>query len=413
VGESVSKETKTTTESDRFLAVRRRDRDMDRSEIESQVGLSIPDRELDRLLAVRPRDVAAASSLTFARNVFLPLTTACKYTCTYCTFYDVPGQASLMTPEEIRETVRVGADAGCTEALFTFGDKPDERYTEIHDQLTDWGYDSIIDYLYDACLIALDEGLLPHSNPGDLTEAEFTQLKEVNASMGVMLETTADVDAHAGNRRKTPQQRLHTIQAAGRQAIPFTTGILVGIGETWRDRALSLAAIAALHEAYGHIQEVIIQNVVPNDRSSFEQPSVETMRRVVAMARAALPADVSVQVPPNLSPTASLLDCGVDDLGGVSPITDDYINPEYKWPALTELTSLADTAGVPLHERLPVYNRFLPAQFRRDEFSTVSAPAGGAEAWLSATIRRAISASTVHGERFRKVAQRDGPVPTY
>jgi FO synthase subunit 1 len=351
---------------------------------EYDLSLDVDDAAVERLLAVTPADVGPAPALSFARNVFLPLTTACRYTCTYCTYYDVPGQASLMSPTEIEETLRMGADAGCTEALFTFGDKPDARYEAIHSQLREWGHDSILDYLYEACEIALDAGLLPHSNPGDLTEEEFERLREVNASMGVMLETTADVAAHSGGRKKTPGQRLNTIRAAGEAGVPFTTGLLVGIGETWRDRAESLLAIRALHERYGHVQEVIVQNVVPNERSSFEKPSVETMRRAVAMARVALPEAVSVQVPPNLSPTRELLDCGVDDLGGVSPVTDDYINPDYEWPALRELEEIAEEGGVPLSERLPVYERYL----RDGE-------------WLSDRIRGAIECESDAGRRYR------------
>ncbi|MFD1685663.1 7,8-didemethyl-8-hydroxy-5-deazariboflavin synthase subunit CofG [Halobellus litoreus] len=370
------------------------------------VDVEIEQSAVDDLLTVTPNDVDAAAELTFSRNVFLPLTTACRYTCTYCTYYDVPGEATVLAPDEVRERLRVGADAGCTEALFTFGDEPDDRYTAIDDQLADWGYDDVLGYLRDCCEMALEEGLLPHSNPGDLTEADFERLAPVNASMGVMLETTADVRAHSGTRRKTPGQRLNTIRAAGEVGVPFTTGILVGIGETWRDRAESLLAIRALHERYDHVQEVIVQNVVPNERSDFERPSVETMRRVVAMARAALPAEVSVQVPPNLSPTRDLLDCGVDDLGGVSPVTDDYINPEYAWPALRELEALADDAGAPLHERLPVYDRFLPAELRRADFEGRAAEG----TWLSAPIADAIDADGVHGERFRRVANRDGTI---
>ena len=353
------------------------------------IDLAVDAERVERLLRATPDDVDPAPALTFARNVFLPLTTACRYTCTYCTFYDVPGEAALMSPDEIRETVRTGADAGCTEALFTFGDEPDERYTAIHDQLDAWGCDSILDYLEAACEIALSEGLLPHSNPGDLTRDEMERLSEVNASMGVMLETTADVPAHSGGRKKTPGQRLNTIRAAGEAGVPFTTGLLVGIGETWRDRAESLLAIRALHERHGHVQEVIVQNVVPNERSSFDRPSVETMRRVVAMARVALPADVSIQVPPNLSPVRDLLECGVDDLGGVSPVTDDYVNPEYAWPALRELEDVADEAGVPLRERLPTYERYLP-----------EAPDDDA-AWVSERIRAALAADDEAGERYR------------
>ncbi|WP_144904126.1 7,8-didemethyl-8-hydroxy-5-deazariboflavin synthase subunit CofG [Halobellus captivus] len=370
------------------------------------VDVDIDESDVQRLLAVTPDDVAAAAELTFSRNVFIPLTTACRYTCTYCTYYDVPGEATLLSLDDVRERLRIGADAGCTEALFTFGDKPDDRYEEIHAQLTERGYEDVIGYLRDCCEIALEEGLLPHSNPGDLTETEFERLAPVNASMGVMLETTADVRAHSGTRRKTPGQRLNTIRAAGRVGVPFTTGVLVGVGETWRDRAESLLAIRALHERHDHVQEVIVQNVVPNERSDFERPSVETMRRAVAMARVALPEEVSVQVPPNLSPTRTLLDCGVDDLGGVSPVTEDYINPQYAWPALRELESIADDADVPLYERLPVYDRFLPETLRRADFA--GRPAAGE--WLRPPVEAALAADDAHGHRYRAVAQRSGPL---
>ncbi|MFB6281217.1 MAG: 7,8-didemethyl-8-hydroxy-5-deazariboflavin synthase subunit CofG, partial [Haloferacaceae archaeon] len=371
------------------------------------IDLSVDEAAVERLLGVEPADVGAAPELTFARNVFLPLTTACRYTCTYCTFYDVPGRASLMSPDEVREVLRRGADAGCTEALFTFGDAPDDRYTAVHDTLDEWGYDSILDYLYDCCEMAMAEGLLAHANPGDLTREEMAPLAEVNASMGVMLETTADVDAHAGSRRKSPGQRLATIRAAGELGVPFTTGLLVGIGESARDRAESLLAIRELHERYGHVQEVIVQNVVPNDRSSFDRPPIPTMRRTVAMARAALPAEVSVQVPPNLSPTRALLDCGVDDLGGVSPVTDDHVNPDYAWPALRDLVALAEDAGVPLRERLPVHGRYLPPGLRPEG---AAAPVADPDAWLGGPVRAALSADGVHGARFRAVARGEAPL---
>ncbi|ADE05050.1 7,8-didemethyl-8-hydroxy-5-deazariboflavin synthase subunit CofG [Haloferax volcanii] len=378
------------------------------------VDLTIDDADVERLLAVTPDDADAPASLSFSRNVFVPLTTACRYTCTYCTYYDVPGEATLMSLDEVREVVRTGADAGCTEALFTFGDAPDERYTEIHRQLDEWGYDDILDYLAAACEVALDEGLLPHSNPGDLTREAFADLAPLNASMGVMLETTADVAAHSGSRRKTPGQRLNTIRAAGEVGVPFTTGILVGIGETWRDRAESLLAIRALHERYGHVQEVIVQNVVPNERSDYERPSLDTMRRVVAMARVALPEEVSVQVPPNLSAAADLVACGVDDLGGVSPVTDDYVNPDYEWPALRELADIADEAGVPLRERLPVYERFLPNGAlgpADDPGESGGAPAAAPDReWLRGPITDRLAADDVHGRRFRNVARGDGPL---
>ncbi|MFC7215098.1 7,8-didemethyl-8-hydroxy-5-deazariboflavin synthase subunit CofG [Saliphagus sp. GCM10025334] len=381
---------------------------------EYDVELSIAESEVERLLEVTPSDVEPAPELSFCRNVFVPLTTACRYTCTYCTYFDPPGQASLLSLEEVRDICKRGADAGCTEALFTFGDDPDDRYTRIHDQLADWGYDSIHEYLRAACEVALEEGLLPHSNPGDQTLEQMAEVADVNASMGVMLETTADVDAHAGPRRKEPGQRLATIRNAGELDVAFTTGILVGIGESWRDRAESLLAIRELHERYDHVQEVIVQPVANNERWTDGSPDLETMRRVTAMARVALPEEVSVQVPPNLAPAQNLVDCGIDDLGGVSPVTDDHINPDYAWPALDELEAVAEYAGVPLRERMPVYERFLPAGLRSADFDGVLANgvdgvSGGTQqasvadgrAWLSPTIRRALEADDDAGRRFR------------
>jgi FO synthase subunit 1 len=350
--------------------------------------LGVTAGDVDRLCAVTPDDVAPAPHLSFARNVFVPLTTACRYTCTYCTYFDPPGEASLMSREDVREVLETGADAGCTEALFTFGDKPDDRYEAIHARLDAWGHDSIHEYLHEMCELALDVGLLPHSNPGDLQRDEMAMLAEVNASMGVMLETTADIDAHAGPRRKTPEQRLDTIRAAGEVGIPFTTGILVGIGEDWEDRAESLLAIRELNERYGHIQEVLVQPVVGNERWNGPTPDAGTLRRAVAMARVALPEAVSIQVPPNLAPVREVLDCGVDDLGGVSPVTDDHINPEYAWPGLDELEAIADEADVPLAERLPVYERFV------DDGD-----------WIDERIEAALDADTAHGERFRSVLE--------
>ena len=373
------------------------------------IDIEIDRDRVERLLSVSPADVDAADRLTFARNVFVPLTTACRYTCTYCTYYDVPGEATLLSPDEIRERCRIGADAGCTEALFTFGDEPDDRYTAIHETLDEWGFESVHDYLYRACEIAVEEGLLPHSNPGDLTESQFADLREVNASMGVMLETTADVDAHSGGRRKTPGQRLNTIRAAGRQGVPFTTGILVGIGEEWRDRAESLLAIRELHERHGHVQEVIVQNVVPNERSAFATPGLATMRRTVAMARAALPPEVSVQVPPNLSPAAELVDCGIDDLGGVSPVTDDYINPDYAWPDLDGLRAVADAGGMPLRERLPTHARYLPDDVGPADADAAPEPTDR-DAWIPPAVSERLRGSDVHGRRLRGVARGEGPL---
>ncbi|MFB1066494.1 7,8-didemethyl-8-hydroxy-5-deazariboflavin synthase subunit CofG [Natrinema sp. H-ect4] len=368
------------------------------------VDIAVDDGAVEELLQVSPNDVEAPPALTFSRNVFIPLTTACRYTCTYCTYFDPPGQAELLSLEEIRDICRRGADAGCTEALFTFGDDPDDRYTEIHAQLEEWGHDSIHTYLREACEVALEEGLLPHANPGDQTREQLATVADVNASMGVMLETTAEVGAHAGPRRKVPGQRLRTLKNAGELDVAFTTGILVGIGENWRDRAESLLAIRELHDRYDHIQEVIVQPVVENERWSGGSPDLATMRQVTAMARVALPEEISVQVPPNLAPAKDLIDCGVDDLGGVSPVTDDYINPEYKWPALRELEEIAAHAGVPLGERLPVYERFLPSDLRTDGFDgRLADGADGDRKWISPTIRDALEAEDSAGERYRTV----------
>jgi FO synthase subunit 1 len=363
--------------------------------------VEVADAAVDRLLGVEPGDVESADALSFARNVFVPLTTACRYTCTYCTYFDPPGEASLLSPDEVREIVRTGADAGCTEALFTFGDEPDDRYTAVHDQLAEWGHDSIHEYLREVCATTLDEGLLPHANPGDQTRREMAGVAPFNASMGVMLETTADVAAHAGPRAKSPAQRLQTLRTAGELGVPFTTGILVGIGDTPRDRAESLLAIRALHDRYDHVQEVIVQPVAENERWQDGSPGLDTLRRTVAMARVALPPSVSVQVPPNLAPVRSLLDCGVDDLGGVSPVTDDHINPDYAWPALAELRDIAEEAGVPLRERLPVHERFLPDEFRRTE--AAAAPPERGE-WLHDRVRTALRADSDAGRRYRRVA---------
>ena len=359
---------------------------------------------VESLLRVTPAAVTPAVELSFARNVFIPLTTACRYTCTYCTYFDPPGEATLLSPEDVRDTVQMGAEAGCTEALFTFGDDPDDRYTEIHSQLDSWGYASIHEYLREMCELALSAGLLPHANPGDQTREQMAAVAPVNASMGVMLETTAEVGAHSGSRKKSPAQRLATLQTAGQLGVPFTTGILVGIGESWTDRAESLLSIRALHERYGHIQEVIVQPVVENERWRDGSPEVETLRRVVAMARVALPEEISVQVPPNLAPAKAVVDCGIDDLGGVSPVTADHINPAYAWPALDELRAIADHAGVPLRERLPVYERYLPAHLRSDSFAGTPAPAPKHDGnWISERIERALTENTAAGRRYRRV----------
>ncbi|MFB6134281.1 MAG: 7,8-didemethyl-8-hydroxy-5-deazariboflavin synthase subunit CofG [Halanaeroarchaeum sp.] len=357
---------------------------------DAEVTVDVDPSAVQELLEVTPADVTAPSALTFARNAFFPLTTACRYTCTYCTFFDPPGEATLMSPADIRDVATNAAAAGCTEALFTFGDDPDDRYTEVHAQLEEWGHDTIHEYLREAAQIALDAGLLPHANPGDQTREQMETVADVMASMGVMLETTASVPAHEGRRGKSPAQRLRTIETAGEVSVPFTTGILVGIGETPRDRAESILAIRDLHQRYGHVQEVIVQPVSENDRWRGGSPDLAMLRKAVSMARVGLPAEVAVQVPPNLAPVRDLIDAGVDDLGGVSPVTTDHVNPDYEWPAVRELEAIASDAGLPLHERLPVYERFLPED-------------GVSNEWIPEPIGRALRRDSEAGRRFREI----------
>jgi FO synthase subunit 1 len=322
---------------------------------------------VEELLAAGPDDVTAPTSVSYARNVFLPLTTACVNSCDYCAFYDDPGDVDTMTPDEVRDVVDRGVATGCTEALFSFGTRP-EGHDAVRRRLDAEGHANVIDYLEECCELALDRGLLPHTNAGLLARDELARLRRVNASMGLMLETTADVPAHEGWATKKPERRLRHIDDAGDLGVPFTTGFLIGLGESWRDRAEAVLAVRALHERHGHVQEVIVQNVVPNERSDYDRPATETMRRAVAMARRGLPDDVEVQVPPNLTPDVpALIDAGVGDLGGVSPVTDDHVNPDYAWPALDELRETADEAGVALEERLPVYERYVGDERWMDE----------------------------------------------
>ncbi|MFQ6062738.1 MAG: 7,8-didemethyl-8-hydroxy-5-deazariboflavin synthase subunit CofG [Methanosarcinales archaeon] len=300
--------------------------------------------------------------ITFSRNVFIPLTNICRNKCSYCGFrrnIESP-DASLLNKKQVESILLRGAISKCTEALFTFGEKPEEvkGFRELLEKI---GYSNIINYLVDLCKIALEYGLLPHSNAGILNYKELKKLKPFNASMGLMLETTGKVEAHKESIGKNPILRLKTIENAGKLKIPFTTGILVGIGETWKDRIDSLIAIRNLHNKYGHIQEVIIQNFVPKPNTIWSKapvPSLEEMAKTVALARKILQSDIAIQVPPNLvSDPYTLILQGARDLGGVSPETIDYINPESKWPSIIELQKM--TRGIPLRERLPIYPQYI------------------------------------------------------
>lgn len=307
---------------------------------------------------------------TFSRNVFIPLTNICRNRCGYCGFRRDIGhhEAKLLTPAEVSDILDRGVRAGCSEALFTFGEHAEE-VDGFMSLLQELGYSSIIDYLADMCRLSIKKGLLPHSNPGILEKNELEKLKPCNASMGLMLETTGIIEAHKGCMGKAPALRIKTIRTAGELRIPFTTGILVGIGETPSDRILSIRAIRDIHEEFGHIQEVIIQNFIPKPgtgMSSYPPPGIRTMKETVSMARHLLPEDIAVQVSPNLISPRELLNCGANDLGGISPETIDHINPESAWPTLVELHAMA---GVLLRERLPIYPHYVKKKWYSDEMA--------------------------------------------
>ena len=309
-------------------------------------------------------------TITYSKNVFLPLTSVCHNRCGYCSFRKPVGDGCLMAPEDVREILRLGAEAGCTEALFTFGERPGEE-EGFERYLSEIGYGDILDYCFDLCREAIALGLLPHTNAGIMTADELARFRTVNASMGLMLETTARIPAHANSPGKDPDVRIRMLEDAGRLKIPFTTGLLVGIGETSADRSESLGTIASIHRSYGHIQEVIIQNFCPKPGTPMGEDGTvtkEEFAETIRMARAILPEEVAVQIPPNLADARYFLKCGVNDLGGVSPVTVDYINPEHPWPEIERLKEIA--AGYTLRERLCIYPRYI----KRGWFDPALAP---------------------------------------
>jgi FO synthase subunit 1 len=264
-----------------------------------------------------------------------------------------------MAQDAVERTLQSGAALGCTEALFTFGERPEEEpgFSGI---IRAAGYATILDYCEAMCRKSIEYGILPHTNAGILTCDEMERLRPVNASMGLMLETTAEIPAHATSKGKSPDVRLAMMEDAGRLKIPFTTGLLLGIGETMADREDSLFAIRDLHKRYGHIQEIIIQNFCPKPGTPLEHnpvPSTDEICATIRMAKDILPRDIAVQIPPNLIDAASLVSCGVDDLGGISPLTIDYVNPEHPWPAFEELKTIAGDAL--LKERLCIYPHYI------------------------------------------------------
>jgi 7,8-didemethyl-8-hydroxy-5-deazariboflavin synthase CofG subunit len=333
-----------------------------------------PDADLPALLAAAraAKERFKPGLITYSRKVFLPLTNLCRDYCGYCTFRRDPGDAGAhtMTPEEVLSVARAGEKLGCTEALFSLGDKPELLFPEMRETLRHLGYKSTLHYLEAMCDLVLREtSLLPHPNPGLLSPEWIARLAAVSPSMGLMLETTnASLlglgRAHDNAPDKLPSKRLRTIEDAGRQNVPFTTGLLIGIGESLEDRVDTLLAIHDLHNRYDHIQEVIVQNfrVKPTiSMANWPEPSHGEMLRTVAVARLLLP-EVNIQAPPNLSAPYydDLLDAGINDWGGISPLTPDFINPEKPWPHLEQLRLRTEAKGYALRQRLPVYPEFLP-----------------------------------------------------
>jgi FO synthase len=329
------------------------------------------------------RDTAKGRTITFSKKIFLPLTNLCRDYCGYCTFRKDPGDpgAKTMTYDEVFQVVRAGEQLGCKEALFSLGDKPELIFPEMRETLARLGHRTTIAYLRAVCERVLNESnLLPHVNPGVMTEQDLREMKEVSVSMGIMLENVSarlmkKGGPHFGAPDKHPRVRLRTIADAGRLRIPFTTGLLIGIGETLEERVDSLLAIRELHDQYGHIQEIIIQNFRAKSdipMRAHPEPTLEDLARTVAVARLLFGGEMNIQAPPNLVPDQdgrvnggasnslhTLIRAGINDWGGISPLTIDYINPERPWPHIEWLRQQMQAIGFELKERLAIYPEFV------------------------------------------------------
>ncbi len=318
------------------------------------------------------RDQGKGKTVSFSPKVFIPLTRLCRDFCGYCTFRQDPaaaGERLYMSPEEVLDVARAGQRLGCTEALFTLGERPEARYPEAAEWLKRHGYRTTLEYLADMCKLVVEEtSLLPHANPGTMSRHEMASLRPYNPSMGLMLESTSPRLYEPGGPHefapsKRPRVRLRTIEIAGELKVPFTTGILIGIGETRQERIDALLAIRRLHQAHGHVQEVIVQNF----RSKPDTPMGETPHATstellwtVAVARLLLGPEMNVQVPPNLSADdyEDYLGAGINDWGGISPLTIDYVNPEAPWPGIAQLRDRSADMGHELRPRLPIYPEY-------------------------------------------------------
>jgi len=338
-----------------------------------------PTRELPTLLSIAAsvRDHKKGKRISFSKKIFIPLTNLCRDYCGYCTFRRDPGEpgAHTMTPEEVLRLCHAGARLGVKEALFSLGDKPEVLFPEHRNTLRRLGYRTTIEYLRAICeRVVTETPLLPHANPGVMTERDLAALREANVSMGIMLESASERllgpgMAHDRAQDKRPKARLRTIELAGKLQIPLTTGILIGIGETGGERIDALFAIRELHERYGHVQEVIIQNFRAKPEipmGNHPEPDLEDLQRTIAVARLIFGGGMNIQAPPNLSPHdyPQLIAAGLNDWGGISPLTIDHINPEAPWPQIVALRQATEAAGYELRERLAIY----PEYVKRSEF---------------------------------------------
>ena len=313
------------------------------------------------------RDRAWGRTLTYSPKVFLPITNLCRNRCDYCSFRRSPGDPGewTMSPEEIRSWLHRAREQGCVEALFCLGDTPETGFREYRALLRSWGHESTVDYLRWAAEEALAAGLLPHTNAGILSREEMVALRPVNVSLGLMLENVSERLCEKGMPHhrapdKRPSKRIQMTREAGELRIPFTSGLLIGIGETVEERVDTILAIRSLHRAHGHIGEVIVQNFRAHPDTPMglaSEPTADALARTVALARLILDDDVSVQAPPNLNPASipTLIEAGINDFGGISPVSPDYINPGHPWPYLERLRKVCDSEGFRLQPRLPVY----------------------------------------------------------
>ncbi|MFQ5970184.1 MAG: 7,8-didemethyl-8-hydroxy-5-deazariboflavin synthase CofG [Nitrososphaerales archaeon] len=354
-------------------------REIDRNEAYALV--TAENKNLNNLLKLANiiRGRTKGKIVTYSRKVFIPLTNLCRDTCSYCTYKREPSdpKAVMMTPEQVLEIAQRGKKARCTEALFMTGEKPEQKYEEARQWLKSLGYSSTIEYIAHMSELVLKKtGLLPHTNPGNMAKEEMLELKRTNPSLGMMLENISERLCSSGMPHelapsKNPKVRLKTIENAGQLKIPFTTGLLVGMGETPYELVDSIFAIKELHAKYGHIQEVIIQNFSPKPDTPMalaSTPTLNYMLKAVAVARIIMPS-MNIQVPPNLNASHynKYLDAGINDWGGISPVTIDHVNPEFPWPRIDDVKSATEQNGFLFRARLPVYPEYISKEFLFDE----------------------------------------------